>query len=264
MSDSIEKVETKDPWEDLKAFTDARIALGRCGVAPPLASTLDFRFAHAQARDAVHQIFEWERIAREIEPMKRTLVVASQAGDRFEYLTRPDKGRLLDADSRQRLSDCSQAEKGADLCIVVADGLSARAIHENAVPFLERFLKQLAGVSISVSPVCVARNARVALSDPIGAALRAKLVCMLVGERPGLSSPNSMGIYLTYDPLPGKTDEARNCISNVRQGGLSIERAAQKTSYLIENALRLKRSGVALKDEMPSNYLPFIDTPRLA
>ncbi len=263
MSERIENSKTIDPWEELKSFTDARIALGRCGVAPPLEATLDFRFAHARARDAVHQPFEWERMFEAFQPLCKTLVIASQATDRFEFLTRPDKGRRLDDSSLASLKSAASEADSPDVCIVLGDGLSSRAIHENAFPFLERFLARLRKTNLSLAPVCIAKNARVALSDQIGEVLGAKLVCMLIGERPGLSSPNSMGMYLTYEPCVGKTDESRNCISNIRAGGLSIEHAVQKVSYLIEQAFAQKRSGVELKDEMPRNYIPFIDTPRL-
>jgi len=254
---------TEDPWQDMKSFTAARIALGRCGVAPPLSSTLDFKLSHAKARDAVHCEFKQAELVEALNAVYPTIALQSAAADRKEYLTRPDLGRCLSEASSERLNSLESSADGYDLCLVIGDGLSARAIHENALPFVEDFIKQLHGIGLSVAPITVVSNARVAIGDPITEKLKARLCIMLIGERPGLSSPNSMGIYLTYEAMRGKTDEARNCISNIREGGLSIEQGVQKLSYLVEQAFIQKRSGVALKDMMPANYLPFEAIPRL-
>ena len=254
---------TEDPWTDLRQFTEARIALGRCGVAPPLQANLDFKLAHAQARDAIYCEFAKDDLKRELSDRHPVLILKSEAQTRHEYLTRPDKGRKLNTESLNALRNVEAPAGGWDLCFVVGDGLSPRAIHESAVDFIRSFLEASVGLPLKIAPICIVENARVAIADEVGKTLGAKLSVILIGERPGLSSPNSMGIYLTYDPQPGKTDESRNCISNVRTGGMSIKAGVQKLSYLIENAIALKLSGVNLKDTMPSNYLPFLNTPKL-
>ncbi len=253
----------QDPWEALREHTQARIALGRCGAAPPLHETLAFRLAHARARDAVHSEFRQEELADEIAAFHPVIRLRSEAADRLDYLTRPDKGRRLHAESTQLLAAQDVPMDGYDLCLVVGDGLSSKAIHQNAPDFLRRFIGLARQIPLRVAPVCVVANARVAVADPIGEALKAAVVAILIGERPGLSSPNSMGIYMTWEPRSGKTDEARNCISNIRPGGLSIEAGVRKLSYLVEQARALKFSGVRLKDQMPRDYLPFINTPML-
>jgi len=247
----------------MRSFTDARIALGRCGVAPPLQATLDFRLSHARARDAVHCEFQQAELVKEIAAFHPCLALSSAAQDRKEYLTRPDLGRKLSPESSELLKKQDIAESGYDLCLVIGDGLSARAIHENAFPFVEEFMKATAAVGLKLAPICVVNNARVAVGDPIAEMMRARLCVVLIGERPGLSSPNSMGAYLTYETHSGKTDEARNCISNIREGGLSLGDGVRKLSYLIEEAFKQKRSGVELKDLMRNDYLPFESMPKL-
>lgn len=254
---------TEDPWTDLRNFTDARIALGHCGVAPPLQAILEFKLAHAQARDAVHCGFEKEKLLQSINEFHSSLLLKSEIKSRNEYLTRPDEGRRLSQESILTLENLTVPAQGYDVCLIIGDGLSARAIHENSQSFLKGFFAAIAKTCLSVAPISIVENARVAVSDSIGHALKAKVSVILIGERPGLSSPNSMGIYLTFDPKPGKTDESRNCISNIRTGGLSVEQGVQKLCYLIEQALLQKRSGVQLKDLMESNYLPFIEAPSL-
>ncbi|AGW12437.1 ethanolamine ammonia-lyase subunit EutC [Megalodesulfovibrio gigas] len=246
---------TADPWAGLRQFTDARIALGRCGSSLPLAESLRFRLDHARARDAVLAPFRREEIAARLAGAGiPCLELDSAVADRNEYLTRPDKGRTLRPDSATLL----QAQPaGFDLCLVIADGLSSLAIHENAVPFARAFLTALAPSGLTVGPVCVVRHGRVAVADDIGALLQARLSVILIGERPGLSSPDSMGVYLTWNPRPGTTDEARNCISNVRRGGLPLIEGVRKLCYLVEEAFRMHGSGVGLKDRMPAGHLPF-------
>jgi ethanolamine ammonia-lyase small subunit len=246
---------TPDPWRALTRFTDARIGLGRCGGSLPLAEVLAFKLAHAQARDAVWLPLDMDGVAAPLEAAgHRCLRLASAVADRGEFLTRPDKGRTLSEASKTLLAG---EPTGFDLCLVVGDGLSARAIHENAAPFLLRFAPLARAAGLRIAPVCLVANARVAVADAIAETLRATVVAMCIGERPGLSSPNSMGLYMTYGARTGTTDEARNCISNVRRGGLGLDLAAQKLAYLMEEALRIKTSGVQLKDTMPPNYLPF-------
>ena len=253
---------TQDPWTNLRQFTEARIALGRCGVSPPLEANLEFKLAHAQARDAIYCEFDKAGLEQALAGLK-TVLLKSDAETRHEYLTRPDKGRKLHSESLDLLKNLDVPSDGYDICLIIADGLSSRAIHESAAKFVAQFIDISGKTPLKVAPICIVENARVAIADEIGQALKTKVSVILIGERPGLSSPNSMGIYLTYDPRPGKTDESRNCISNVRPGGLSIESGLQKLSYLIETALSLKLSGVMLKDTMPSNYLPFFNTPML-
>lgn len=248
---------TPDPWSSLKMFTDARIALGRAGVAIPVGETLSFRLSHARARDAVHTKFDAEGVAAKISQTLdiETVLVESAAADRAEYLTRPDLGRRLSPRSEKLLEDMGCGE--TDLSIVVGDGLSSRAIHENALPFLEKFIPMCRKAGVTLAPVCVASQSRVALGDAAGQRLHSKVVAILIGERPGLSSPDSMGIYMTWAPVEGTTDEARNCISNIRPAGLHIGVAAVKLAYLLDESLTRKLSGVNLKDNQPDGYLPF-------
>jgi len=203
----------------------------------------------------VHTPFQPGEVAALLEKAGlTTLQLTSEVADRQEYLTRPDKGRLLSAQAREMLAD---AGTGCDICLVIGDGLSARAIHEQAGSFAIMAAAMLHTAGLSLGPVCLVSNARVAIGDEIGSLLRARLVAVLIGERPGLSSPNSMGLYLTMKPAPGTTDERRNCISNIREGGLPLTEAIRKFGYLVEEALRLGRTGVELKDRMVPDYLPF-------
>lgn len=246
---------TQDMWTELKQFTDARISLGRCGTSLPLHESLAFKLAHAKARDAVLQPFKMDWLARELKNSGyTTLQLTSSVADRREFLTRPDKGRRLDDPSRALLT---AQHKGGDLAIVIGDGLSPRAIHENALPFIQNFMALVSQTNLTTTPICLVKNARVAVADEIAYLQGSRLVIMLIGERPGLSSPNSLGIYMTYAPKPGTTDESRNCISNIRQGGMRTKAAAQKLAYLVETALQSKTSGIQLKDRMSPDYLPF-------
>ncbi|HEY8901204.1 MAG TPA: ethanolamine ammonia-lyase subunit EutC [Chthoniobacterales bacterium] len=238
-------VET-NPWQGLRKFTDARIALGRTGESLPTDAVLDFGLAHAQARDAVHVPMDADAIATQLgDAGFPTLRAHSAAKERREYLVRPDYGRRLDDASREALLAARPAGP-IDAVIVVADGLSAFAPSRHAVPFLKVLHERLAGWRLA--PVVVALQSRVALGDEIGEIFDAEMVVMLIGERPGLSSPDSLGIYLTYRPRVGRSDAERNCISNVRPGGLDFETAAFKLHYLMENARRRQLTGVDLKD----------------
>ena len=237
-----------DPWAELKAFTAARIALGRSGTSVPLREALAFRLAHAHARDAVYSALEIEPLLAGLAELRVTSErIRSQAKDRQEYLQRPDWGRRLDEKSSAQLAEA--AGEGCDVVIVLADGLSATAINDHALPLLRLLLPQLREAGLRLGPVAVAEQSRVALGDEVGQLLKARLVLMLIGERPGLSSPNSLGAYLTYGPKTGLTDETRNCVSNIRPEGLTYPAAAAKVFYLINEALRRKLSGVELKDE---------------
>ncbi|MFH6782720.1 MULTISPECIES: ethanolamine ammonia-lyase subunit EutC [Methylobacterium] len=237
-----------DPWRRLAALTPARIALGRAGSGLPTREVLRFGLAHAQARDAVHAPLDADDVRAGIAALGfETLAAASAAPDRATYLRRPDLGRRLDAACAAALA--AAARDPVDLALVVADGLSARAVHEGAVPLLRALKPALAGSGWHLAPVVVATQGRVALGDAVGALLKARAVAVLIGERPGLSSPDSLGIYLTFDPRPGRTDAERNCLSNVRAAGLKPELAAFKLHWLIDQALTRRLTGVGLKDE---------------
>lgn len=242
MSDDV----TRNPWAALRAFTQARIALGRVGSGLPTAPLLAFQLSHAQARDAVHHPLDVAALRARLHDAGFTDVidVHSDAPDRAHYLRRPDRGRRLADASRSALDD---APKDHDVLFVIADGLSAFAASRQAVPLLQAIRARLAGWRIG--PVVIARQGRVALADEIGERLRARIVVMLIGERPGLSSPDSLGIYLTFEPKVGRSDAERNCISNVRPEGLGYEAAAYKLHYLLTHARRLEMTGVGLKDD---------------
>ncbi len=239
-----------NPWLRLKDFTPARIALGRAGTSLPTAPHLEFQLAHARARNAVHHELDTSALIAAL-PLKHgpTILLNSQARTRAEYLQRPDKGRRLDAAARAKLEEMSRDAEAADIVFVVADGLSALAVERHAAPFLDVMLKALETEELGSSPLIVVTQARVAVGDEIGEILGARIVVVLIGERPGLSSPDSLGIYMTYQPRVGLTDEARNCISNVRAEGLSYQEAAHKLGYLIHEATKRGLSGVNLKDE---------------
>ncbi|MBX7278618.1 ethanolamine ammonia-lyase subunit EutC [Pseudomonas sp. ERGC3:05] len=246
------QVELPDnPWLELRRLTPARIALGRTGTSIPTSAQLDFQFAHAQARDAVHLPFDAAGLSSQMaERGRESLLLHSAAVDRHMYLQRPDLGRRLSDESAQRLRDYAAANpSGVDLAIVVADGLSALAVHKHTLPFLTRMEEQTHAEGWSLSPVILVEQGRVAVADEVAQLLGAKMVVILIGERPGLSSPDSLGLYFTYNPKVGLTDAYRNCISNVRLEGLSYGMAAHRLLYLMKEACRRQLSGVNLKDE---------------
>jgi len=223
---------------DLRAFTSARVALGRTGHSVPTAELLRFQLDHARARDAVYE---------ELNPAWLELphiLLRSAARDRTTYLRRPDLGRILDHDSRAK-----PTRGDYDAAVVIADGLSAQAIRRHAAPLFAVFMPKLVEEGWRMAPLTVVIAGRVAIGDEIGERLGARLVVVLIGERPGLTSPDSLGIYLTWDPRPGRTDAERNCISNVRTEGLSYEVAVQKLLFLMREARARKLSGVALKED---------------
>lgn len=274
-----------NPWAALRRFTAARIALGRVGVSQPTAPQLAFQLAHARARDAVHQALDVAPLLEGLQELsgQPALALHSAAASRDIYLQRPDLGRRLDAASRQLLQQYGQlqpqpsaaqsqpqtqpqslaaqpqpsaaqspplpAAGSYDLAFVIADGLSALAIEQNVLPFLRCLTARLALEEWTIAPPAVVLQGRVAVGDEVGELLGARAVLVLVGERPGLSSPDSMGLYLTWAPRVGLTDASRNCISNVRPAGLTWEAAAFKLHYLLSEARRRLLSGVALKDE---------------
>jgi ethanolamine ammonia-lyase small subunit len=244
-----------DPWSHLARLTPARIALGHTGCALPTREVLKFALAHARARDAVHTRFDVERIQAAIRAAGfETLTVGSAAASREIYLRRPDLGRRLSSASRTILE--ARTGPDVDLVLVVADGLSAAAVHAQAVPLIAALRPLIVQAGWCAAPIVLAREARVALGDEIGALLKARAVAVLVGERPGLSSPDSLGVYLTFAPKIGRTDAERNCVSNIRQEGLAPEAAAVKVAWLLREALRRQLTGVALKDDSDRMLAP--------
>ena len=237
----------EDRWAVLRRATPARIGLGRSGDALPLRPMLDFQLAHAQARDAVHAALDVEALAASLPPHP-LLRVHSAAPDRATYLRRPDLGRRLDEASVATLEEAARDHgQDYDLVFVVADGLSAKAVASQAAPVLRACLALLDGYRIA--PIVLAEQGRVALGDPVGERLGAKLSVVLIGERPGLSVADSLGLYLTHGPRLGRRDSERNCISNVHgRGGLSPDLAATKVAWFVREALRRGLTGVALKD----------------
>lgn len=236
-------------WTSLRRFTDARIALGRAGHSLPTAPHLAFQLAHAQARDAVQLAFDAHAVAAGLQALGLDVVhLHSAAADRGTYLQRPDLGRRLDGASRSVLQQ--RQTEPVDLAFVVGDGLSALAIHRHAAPLIAALLPHLHNQALpwKLAPVAIVEQARVAVGDEVGAGLCARCVVVLIGERPGLSSPDSLGLYLTWQPRPGLTDAHRNCISNVRPAGLAIEAAAAKLAQLLTAARHGQISGVGLKD----------------
>jgi ethanolamine ammonia-lyase small subunit len=247
---------TIDPWQDLRRHTAARLALGRAGASMPTDEILRFGYAHAQARDAVHVALEVDELCIALtDAGVSTLRVHSAAADRAQYLLRPDLGRRLDTGSVEQLQATVDTALNCDLLIVVADGLSSLAIHRNALPLIDAIRAQ-APAGWTLGPVVIAEQGRVALGDEIGELLGARMVAVLIGERPGLSSPDSLGIYLTSAPRVGRHDAERNCISNVRPEGLDIPTAARKLWWLATAATALGTTGVALKDRSDETLLP--------
>jgi ethanolamine ammonia-lyase small subunit len=237
-----------DLWHRLRRHTSARIALGRTGVSLSTARQLEFQAAHALARTAVHSSLDVEALRSDLDGFfPATLMVQSQAPDRPSYLQRPDLGRCLTPAGQALL--LRSGGQGADVAVVICDGLSALAVQQNAAPFLAEFLPRLGSAMLSLAPLVIATEGRVALGDKIAAALTARLVLVLIGERPGLTAADSMGLYLTFAPGPGRTDADRNCISNIRPGGLRYQDAAHRAHYLVQEALRRRITGISLKDE---------------
>ena len=249
MKEPIEPTIAEDPWNSLKQFTPARIALGHAGMSLPTRALLDFQLAHAMARDAVKLPLDFAALE---ERMKlhgySTLTLQTQAENLGMYLQRPDLGRLLSASA----SACLQRREtvSADAVVVVADGLSSTAIEHHAEPFLQFLLPELQARNYKLPPVCLVKHGRVAIGDAIAEHYAARLCVVLIGERPGLSSPDSMGIYFTYQAKSGiSTDAGRNCISNIHRNGLSYQQALKKLLFLIDESEKLQCSGVKLKDE---------------
>jgi ethanolamine ammonia-lyase small subunit len=244
-----------DCWQALRQFTDARIALGRTGCSELTDVHLRFSMAHAKARDSIQMPFDRERVANQLHRMGvETLNVESAASTRATFITRPDLGRRLSEASRERLRQLDTPS--ADVLIVIGDGLSSKAVHKQAVPLVSQLMPYLQELGLSTGPIVLASQCRVGLGDDIAEQMHAGLVAMLIGERPGLSSPDSLSVYMTYKPYVGRLESERNCISNIRPEGLAHDRAAFKLAWLIETAYDRRVSGTALKDESddPSHY----------
>jgi ethanolamine ammonia-lyase small subunit len=233
---------------DLRDLTPARVGLGLTGASLPTKALLEFTLDHARARDAVHAGFDVSAVMRGLGQLGlKASTVSSRAGSRKDYLRRPDLGRMLDTDSQHLLANCGAGMPR--LAIVVGDGLSPAAVNAHAVALLRSLLPQLATDGIEIGHAVVASGARVALGDEIGAILGARMIAVLIGERPGLSAADSLGVYLTFDPRIGLTDEKRNCVSNIHRAGLGYDEAAFRIAWLIREGLAREMTGVALKDE---------------
>lgn len=238
-----------DPFARFRSVTRARIGLGRTGDSLPIRAVLDFQLAHARARDAVHGHVDFAAMEQRIAAMMVPVVrLKSRAKDRSTYLARPDLGRRVDPDV------LAEVETGDyDVAFVIADGLSAAAVEAHAETVLTASLRRLG--DLRIAPVVLGEQARVAFGDEAGAALGARIVVVLIGERPGLSVPDSLGAYLTFGPKVGRRDSERNCISNIHADGLSHELAADKIAWLVRAALKLGLTGVDLKEDMEAPAL---------
>jgi ethanolamine ammonia-lyase small subunit len=252
MSDSIQHAQStsiQDTETSLRDFTTARVSLRRAGTSLATSEILNFQLAHAQARDAVRADLDTDsfalRVRAEIPALAATpvLILASAAVDRFTYLRRPDLGRILDDSSAGQLRHCH-----CDVVFVVADGLSAIAVERHANPLLFLLAPALADSGWRIGPVSIVKQARVAVGDQISQKLGASLAVVLIGERPGLSAPDSLGVYITWKPGPGHTDADRNCVSNIRTQGLGYADAAAKITLYCNEARRLRYTGTALKE----------------
>lgn len=252
-----------NPWASLRRYTDARIGLGRAGVSVPTKHLLEFQLAHAKAQDAVHKPLDVAALTQRLKARpwcssNGPINLHSRARDRTEYLQSPDYGRRLNDASSQVLRYYRDAKNNHfDLAIAIVDGLSALAIEANAVPFLDSLIPELTNGSDPwhIAPLCIVEQGRVAIGDIIGELLHARCVLVLIGERPGLSSPDSMGLYMTWEPKLGRTDAHRNCISNIRAAGLTYQEACRRALYLLNEARTKKISGVQLKDRTNNEVL---------
>jgi ethanolamine ammonia-lyase small subunit len=243
-------------WPALRRATPARIGLGRSGTGLPTAAHLDFQLAHARARDAVHAAFDAGSIAAQVRACGlEPILLRSAAGDRPTYLSRPDLGRRLDMESRERL--IARPASPIDIAFIIADGLSATAAHAHAGALLIETLVRL-DPALRIGPVAIVEGGRVAIGDEIGGILGAALVAVLIGERPGLSAADSLGVYITWQPAPGTIDAARNCLSNIHVAGLPIASAAERLAALLKAAWCYRMTGVALGQRLAVAASPWI------
>lgn len=240
------EIEIPHQLSALREFTAARIAIGRTGNSIPLKQSMEFKLAHAHARDAVYSTLDVDGLFTRLKVFELPVLhLHSQAANRHKYLKRPDLGRLLDDDYQAQLKNHIV---NPDIAIIIADGLSAEAVNGNAYSLLKILIPKLLDSKLTIGPICLVEQGRVAIGDDVASGLNARFSVLLIGERPGLSAADSMGAYLTYNPRPGLTDESRNCISNIRKHGLSYTHAAEKIFYLTNESFRRKLSGVELKD----------------
>jgi ethanolamine ammonia-lyase small subunit len=240
------EIEVPQQLSALREFTAARIAIGRTGNSIPLKQSMEFKLAHAHARDAVYSILDIDGLFTRLKVFGFPILhLHSQAANRHKYLKRPDLGRLLNDDYKEQLNGNIA---NPDIAIIIVDGLSAEAVNGNAYSLLKILIPKLLDAKLTIGPICLVEQGRVAIGDDIASGLKARFSILLIGERPGLSAADSMGAYLTYNPQPGLTDESRNCISNIRKHGLSYKHAADKIFYLVSESFRRKLSGVGLKD----------------
>ncbi|MFL6827153.1 MAG: ethanolamine ammonia-lyase subunit EutC [Bradyrhizobium sp.] len=242
---------------DLRNLTPARVGLGRAGASLPTEALLDFTLDHARARDAVHAFFDVPGIVSGLNELGlEAIEVCSLARDRKEYLRRPDLGRMLDQASKDLLVGGNGS--GCQVAVVIGDGLSPRGVNAHAIELLRSLIPRLAIDGIEIGRALVASGARVGLGDEVGEILGARMMVMLIGERPGLSTSNSLGAYLTFAPKVGRTDAERNCVSNIHGAGLGYEEAAFRIAWLIREGLAREATGVALKDESGDQRSPAI------
>ncbi len=246
---SAKHLEIKNKWAELSRFTDARIALGRVGGSLPTSQLLSFQFDHANAQDAVHIPLDCEQLISDLDTKQPKVLLKSKAENRAQYLQRPDYGRKLSTESLEKLSQFYNKER-YDIAFAIADGLSSIAVQRHAPNMMSTMLSHFERKNTRIAPISIILQGRVAVGDDIARALNAKCIVLLIGERPGLSSPDSLGIYFTFDPKPDFNDANRNCISNIRDGGLSYSEAAAKVVYLTTESLKIGKSGVDLKDNM--------------
>jgi ethanolamine ammonia-lyase small subunit len=253
MDNDNKQINPQDPWQNLTQFTPARIALGHVGISLPTHASLEFAHAHALARDAVNIPLDFANLEHRLNKLGyQTLILQTRAENHRMYLQRPDLGRLLSVSALACLRNTPQTN--TDAVVVVADGLSSKAIENHAEPFLSLLLPELQAKDCTLPPVCLVKHGRVAIGDAVAEHFTARLCIVLIGERPGLSAPDSMGIYFTYKAKSGiSTDADRNCISNIHQNGLSYGQALKKLLYLINESEKLKLSGVNLKDQTTEN-----------
>ena len=244
-----------DTWQFLQRFTPARIARGHAGHSLPTNELLKFQVDHAQARDAVYSTLHIHAITASINESLglQPTHLKSEVNSRSQYLQRPDLGRTLSQSSREELMNVSSTK--SDICFVIADGLSAQAVNQNAVPVLEKLIPKLKAINWIIAPICTVEQGRVAIADEIGFLLKSEIVMILIGERPGLSSPNSMSAYITFHPSTGTTDERRNCVSNIRPEGMDVKIAVEKIFYLLTEMKSRRLSGVNFKDEWNDDTL---------
>jgi ethanolamine ammonia-lyase small subunit len=242
---------------DLRKLTPARVGLGRAGASMPTSALLEFTLDHARARDAVHTAFDVPAMIEGLGDLGlEAVAVSSRVRDRKDYLRRPDLGRALDPASQDLLAN--RSGRSCELAIVIGDGLSPTAVHAHAVELVRSLMPRLAADGIAIGHAVVASGARVALGDEIGALLGARMIAVLIGERPGLSAPDSLGAYLTFAPGAGLTDAERNCVSNIHRSGLGYGEAASKIAWLVREGLARGVTGVALKDESGGRTPPRI------